>query len=577
MKKEGEIGIGFFWNLIKPFKYRIFGFGFFALIWAIFPVIRSNALKDIIDQLTINGVAGIKEPVMIYLGSWIMIEICLWLRYFILMYLNPYLKKHIIVSLSNNMLHYNDLYYRKNTPAALVTSVKNVYDGIEDFLYRSEELLFHLILTFSILAAIYLVSPFFTAMISIWLLVWGVFIGYWGYKGYHYSLVIYKARLALSLHLGDIFANISTIKTFNALDYEKALTDKKAQAIAQADFDRRKFFFIVETIQSLFFGIVTAFSFNFLIKGFNEGTVTVGSFAMLLTLVQSLYVYLFDISADIADFSEVIGKIVQSTSQVHKIEHLEIRAESDKNINVKSADIIFENVKYKYPDSKKTEYDLDIDGKLEIKAGMTVALVGPSGGGKSTLFKLLLRLIDPISGNIYLDNQNTAKYSIDSVRKSFALVPQELGLFQRSVQENIAYGSFDKTEKAVIDVATQTKCDEFIKELDKKYDAVMGSDIGLSGGQKQRLVIARGLLRKAKIFLFDESTSALDAQTEQDVLSGIHELTQGCTKFIIAQRLNTIKHADLILVCDKGKIVEKGTHSHLLAKSGLYASLIDLI
>ena len=217
------------------------------------------------------------------------------------------------------------------------------------------------------------------------------------------------------------------------------------------------------------------------------------------------------------------------------------------------------------------------DISFEVATGQTVALVGPSGSGKSSIINLLPRFYDVGSGRISIDGQNIAGVSLNSLRKQMALVSQEAILFDDSIAANIRFGRPDATDSAIKKAAIAAAADGFIQQLEGGYQAQVGATGNrLSGGQRQRISIARAMLKDAPILLLDEATSALDAQSEKQVQQAIERLSEGRTSLVVAHRLATIRHADMILVLEAGKIIERGQHTQLLAKKGLYAELCSL-
>ncbi len=237
--------------------------------------------------------------------------------------------------------------------------------------------------------------------------------------------------------------------------------------------------------------------------------------------------------------------------------------------NVKG-EIEFENVNFSYVDDK-----LALNGvNFVVPAGKTIALVGHSGGGKSTIMSMVLRFYDPDSGVIRLDGNDIRDLTLKSLRGSMSVVNQEVMLFDDTILENIRYGKEDATEEEIIKAAQLAEADEFIQELPEKYLAKVGQNgIRLSGGQRQRIAIARAILYNARILLLDEETSSLDPISERLIKNALDKLRKGRTSVVIAHRLSTVMHADKIIVIGNGKVVEEGTHKELLGKGGAYANL----
>ena len=244
-----------------------------------------------------------------------------------------------------------------------------------------------------------------------------------------------------------------------------------------------------------------------------------------------------------------------------------------ESLQTQSATVTFENVDFKYEDHADTPSFLN-KFNLNIGVNEKVGLVGPSGGGKTTVTKLLLRFIEPQSGKIAIDGHDIGRVTQKSLRHEIAYVPQEPLLFHRSLLENIAYGHPGASVEDVIRVSKIAHAHEFISTLPNGYDTLVGErGIKLSGGQRQRVAIARALLKNSPILVLDEATSSLDSESEKYIQEGLMELMKNKTALIIAHRLSTIKNLDRIVVMDKGRVVQDGKHAELISRPGLYATL----
>ena len=284
-------------------------------------------------------------------------------------------------------------------------------------------------------------------------------------------------------------------------------------------------------------------------------------------------------------FTQPIGQVAQISSTIQSMlaaaerifEFLEEKEEVEDVKKPLSTDglkgnIKFEHVHFGYDPEKTIINDFNAD----VKDGQKIAIVGPTGAGKTTMVKLLMRFYDVNSGAILLDGHNIKEFKRGELRKMFGMVLQDTWLFGGTIKENIKYSKPDATDSEVIEAAKAAHVHHYIKTLSKGYDAKINEEsTNISAGQKQLLTIARVILANPKILILDEATSSIDTRTEQQIQSAMDNLMKGRTSFIIAHRLSTIKNADLILVMDHGDIVEQGNHEELLAKDGFYAKLYN--
>jgi ATP-binding cassette subfamily B protein len=267
--------------------------------------------------------------------------------------------------------------------------------------------------------------------------------------------------------------------------------------------------------------------------------------------------------------TNLIAQADASAKKILKIINIEPEIKDNENssrLPKINGDIEFKNVSFKY----KEEYVLK-NVNIKVKSGTTVAIMGTTGSGKSSIINLIGRYYDTSEGIVYVDGHNVKDINLKDLRSNMSIVPQDTFLFSASIEENIRFGDEHSSLEEIKSACTLACADEFIQELEEKYDTVIGErGIGLSGGQKQRLSIARALIRKSSILILDDSTSALDMETEYRLLKNLNESHKKATTFIIAHRISAVKNADQILYVENGNIVERGTHDDLLKKKGKY-------
>ena len=283
----------------------------------------------------------------------------------------------------------------------------------------------------------------------------------------------------------------------------------------------------------------------------------------------------FESLGSAGNYSTLLRIVDLSVSKVENVMRIKEMDTDGKNIIPKNFDIEVENVDFYYDENHAEDAKIINHLSVHIPERTTTAIVGPSGGGKTTLCHLISRFWDVSNGNISLGGENVRNYSVDSLMKNFSFVFQNVYLFEDTIANNIRFGQPEASMKLVMDAAKKACCHDFIMELPNGYDTVIGEGgTSLSGGEKQRISIARAIMKDAPVIILDEATANVDPENEKELMSAIEALTKEKTIIMIAHRLKTVEHADQILVLDKGQIVQQGRHSELLKQTGIYRKFI---
>lgn len=383
------------------------------------------------------------------------------------------------------------------------------------------------------------------------------------------------ARSLMTGRITDAYTNISTIKLFSHAGREANFAKvamKEFLASVNNQMRLVSWIEIINHLLSMLLVIGTAIAAIWL---WSSNEIMVGVIATSTAMALRLNGISHWVMWEMTSLYEQVGTLQDGLNTLSM--HQEIKDEKNaKDLQIKKASVSFQNIVFNYPAQKKSVIH---NFSLHIRPGEKVGLVGRSGSGKSTLVNLLLRFYDLKAGVIMIDNQDISKVKQNSLREKIGMVTQDTSLLHRSVKDNIVYGRPNATQKEIIHAAKRAKAHDFIMQLEdnfyrKGYEAHVGErGVKLSGGQRQRISIARVMLKDAPILLLDEATSALDSEIEVVIQQSLYQLMEGKTVIAIAHRLSTIAAMDRLIVIDKGKIIEEGSHAELIKKKGLYARL----
>ncbi|MEH1883105.1 MULTISPECIES: ABC transporter ATP-binding protein [unclassified Nostoc] len=471
----------------------------------------------------------------------------------------------------NHVQELDSAYFEESSTGGLMSILNDDINQLEDFLNFGANDIIQISTSILILTvgAFWILPPSITlvVMLPMPFIVWGSFT-YQKRLEARYADVRDKVGF-LNSRLANNLSGINTIKSFTAEAYESARLASESEAYRKSNTKAIK-------LSAAFIPIIrmlVLIGFTALLfwggMATSTGTISIGNYSVLLVLVQRLL-------WPLVSLGEIFDKYQRSMASVNRVMNLLdapiniIRGDISLHTSQVRGEIDFKQVTFAYQDREPVIKKLS----LHIPQSQTIAIVGSTGSGKSTLVKLLLRFYDISSGKITIDGIDIQNLNLHDLRSSIGLVSQDVFLFHGTVAENIAYGTFDANDEQIIKAAKIAEAHDFIMRLPQKYETIVGErGQKLSGGQRQRIAIARAVVKNPPILVLDEATSAVDNETEAAIQRSLERITVNRTTIAIAHRLSTIRNANCIYVMEYGELVESGTHEELLDKNGIYANL----
>lgn len=485
----------------------------------------------------------------------------------------PLLRKSIMMDSVDKLFGKSSRYYQDNMSGSITKRIMDLSDEpLELIKLIFNRFLIKLGILLGTIILLWNTKAEFACIIILWTILFAVIFTILFPRIIKNSRDFSSQGTLINGQVNDCFSNMTSIRLFANWDLEKKILDHSTQEAIFKEQKKEKIYLILFTVVSYSFVFLQAIALYLLVKYKIEDSITVGDFAMVLTLnynvVESMWYFMFELM----DFTKHLGKTQQALKDIFaKVEVLDEK--NAKDLVVKNGEIKFKNVYFRYNDTVENTFE---NFSCIIRPGQKVGLVGESGAGKTSFVNLLLRTYDIQQGEIIIDKQNIAKFTQDSLHKNIGVIPQDPSLFHRTIFENIQYGDPQKSEAEVYEAAKNASAHEFILSTPEGYKSLVGErGVKISGGQRQRIAIARAFLKNAPILILDEATSALDSVTEREIQITLWNLMKDKTCIVVAHRLSTLVDMDRILVFDEGGIVQDGTHAELSKINGIYRNLWD--
>lgn len=571
----------FFLNSINDHKVKISGIFIGDALQAIYIVLLPFVVKDLIDAVESYAPdAGqsiwvvIKEPFTYFIAVNIALVLFSRISGTFLGFTAPFFgimpRRRLVEHLQKHAFNY----FQDSHSGSLGNKIHQTIIGMRLGLWTFVFEIWPTVLRFSFsVFLMFYINVKMGIILAVWSLFYFSVVAWIGLIKYNIVTRLSHERSHITGIVVDIASNIHAVKSFANEDHEKENIDK---AMKGEIHENTTFQFAREGMGWFYSIMTTGLMFALIVISFNEYAAqhfTIGEIAFVVSLLLLLMEQSRGLTFTFSRFLEYLGQMRDGVGTVMRTHTLE-DAPNAKPLKIKSgkADIALKDVFFSYSEDPSEAVFESLN--LNIPAGQKIGLVGTSGAGKSTLASLLLRFYDIDKGKITIAGKDIAKLTQHSLRKHIAVIPQDTALFHRSLMENIRYGNLGASDEDVIKAAKKAHAHDFIKDLPDQYQTMVGErGVKLSGGQRQRIAIARAILKDAPILILDEATSALDSESEALIQDSLSKLMKGKTVIAIAHRLSTIAKLDRLLVMQKGKIIEDGTHNELLKKKGYYARL----
>lgn len=564
----------FIWKFIRLQPWKFFLIFFLSLVWALDSTLWPYLLRWIIDTLTAfeNDRGSVWDSLKWFLAAgvmlWVFVEICFRTRDFIRAYAFPKMEADIRMTMFDHIQRHSPKYFSENFAGSLSNKISDMTTEVSSMLHNV--MVFLPTVASCILIIIFFteIQIVFAVILTIWIVVHFYICFHFTTKCVEYSNIHGEARSNLAGKIVDSFTNNFAVNLFSRFKFEKFRIAQFQKVEEEKNFLAQYYIALMLFYLSIVFIVGTVALNGFLVYYWMQNRVTTGEVVQVFNTAFNVIMILWVAGDILPQFFKSMGIASQALSVMHDPQDIN-DAPGTPALKVSNGEIVFENVSFKY--GKK---ELFKNKDVRIKGGEKVGLVGISGAGKSTFVKLILRFYQIQEGRILIDGQDITKVTLDSLRRQISLIPQDPTLFHRTLEENIQYGNIDATQEDVIKAAQLAHCDEFIKKTPNGYQSLVGErGTKISGGERQRIAIARAILAGSPILILDEATSALDSLTEKYIQDSLEHLMEGRTSLVVAHRLSTLAKMDRILVFDKGRIVEEGSHTALLEKDGHYARL----